>query len=74
MDKLSNPAESNQSQIKDVPFKLDDKVIFSDENNKAVNGVVRWIGTIKDIKEDGSTIIGIETVSTSYIRSYIHMC
>ena len=74
MDKLSKPETSKSSQvqetvqrhpsqIQDVPLKLGDKVIFYDENDKPVNGVVRWIGRNKDVLPDGTKIVGIETVS-----------
>ena len=72
MDKLSEQetSKSGQShetvqqhplQAQDVPLKLDDMVIFFDENDKPVNGIVRWIGRNKDALRDGSKIVGIET-------------
>ena len=74
MDKLSEPEASKSSQvqetvqpypsqIQDVPLKLGDIVTFYDENDRPVNGFVRWIGRNTDIFRDGTKIVGIETVS-----------
>ena len=67
MDKLSEPETSKSSQTvqpqaQDVPFKLGDKVIFYDENDTLVNGLVRWIGRNKVALPSGSKVVGIETV------------
>ena len=51
------------SEAEDVPLKLDDQVIFYDENDKPVNGVVRWIGVNTEVMRNNSKIVGIETVS-----------
>ena len=77
MDKLSEPENTKSShtpetvqphppQVEDAPLKLGDKVAFFDENDKPLNGMVRWIGRNKDILQDGSKIVGIETVSYMY--------
>ena len=77
MDKLSNPTDSNAkpnnetvkpppSQKQDDPLKLGDIVIFFDEQDRPVKGVVRWIGRNTDQLRSGTKIVGIETVS-SYI-------
>ena len=74
MDKLSEPEINKSSQvhetmqpyllqIQDAPLKLGDKVIFYDEEDKPVNGIVRWIGSNKNALHSGSKIVGIETVS-----------
>ena len=74
MDKLSKPETSKSSQvqetvqpypsqIQDVPLKLGDIVTFYDDNDKIVNGFVRWIGRNKDVFPDGTEVVGIETVS-----------
>ena len=74
MDKLSEPETSrssqvheivqpNPSQAQDAPLKLGDIVTFYDENDKPVNGLVRWIGRNKIAVPNGSKIVGIETVS-----------
>ena len=75
MDKLSEPESSKSSQVhetvqpqaQDAPLKLGDKVIFYDENDVPVNGVVRWIGRNKVALPHGSKIVGIETVRPYYI-------
>ena len=82
MDKLSRPVDSSAksshaheivqprpSLTQDVPVTFGDKVIFYDENDQPVNGVVRWIGRNKDILRDGSIIVGIEAVSFYYVLS-----
>ena len=69
MDKLSELAEtSKSSQVHEnvqsqAQINLGDIVIFYDEEDKPVNGVVRWIGRNKDVLRNGSKIVGIETVS-----------
>ena len=66
MDKLSEPVDSYaKSQAQNAPLKLGDNAIFYDENDKKMNGVVRWIGMNREIMESGTKIVGIETV-TSY--------
>ena len=85
MDKLSepkNPKSSHTSetvqphltQVQDDLLKLGDKVVFFDENDKPLNGVVRWIGLNKNILQDGSKIVGIETVSCMYCNIYVQIC
>ena len=54
------------SQIHNDPLKLGDKVIFFNENDRQVNGVLRWIGRNRDIVKSGSKIVGLETVSWLY--------
>ena len=79
MDKLSNPTMDSKtktnlhrtvqfcpSQIHNDPLKLGDKVIFFNENDEPVNGVLRWIGRNRDILNNGSKIVGLETVSQLY--------
>ena len=70
MDKLSetktNVHKTIQpcpSQIHNDPLKLGDKVIFFNESDAQVNGVLRWIGRNRDISKNGSKIVGLETVS-----------
>jgi len=76
MDKMSAPGNSNAisshvcetvqphpSLADDAPFKLGDPVIFYDEKDTPVNGVVRWIGLNSIAAPDKSKIVGIETVS-----------
>ena len=73
MDKLSEPESSKSSQVheiaqpppqaQDAPLKLGDIVTFYDENDKPINGLVRWIGRNTDVLRNGSRIVGIETVS-----------
>ena len=75
MDKLSEPPETSKSnqvheivqphppQAQDAPLKLGDIVTFYDENDKPINGLVRWIGRNTDVLRNGSRIVGIETVS-----------
>ena len=76
MDKLSDPKESNTkashihetapphpSQEKDDSLNLGDKVLFFNENDNPVNGVVRWIGRNVDKLKNKAKIVGIETVS-----------
>ena len=85
MDKLSEPENTKSSharetiqphppQTQDALLKLGDKVTFYDRNNKPVNGVVRWIGTNKDILQDGSIIVGIEVVSYIFTKmKYVYL-
>ena len=69
MDKLSEeeyirPSHVHESvkqyQAGDALLKLGNKVIFNDENDKPVNGIVRWIG---ENRHTGTKFVGIETVS-----------
>ena len=79
MDKLldSNSKTSHieetvyQSQSQDDPLKLGDMVTFYDDNDKPINGIVRWIDRNKEIFKKGSKIVGIETVSFYYMHTYI---
>ena len=79
MDRLSDIKDSNinakpslihetmhPSQRQDDPFNLGDMVTFYD-NDRPINGVVRWIGRNMEILKDGSEIVGIETVSFYYM-------
>ena len=74
MDKLSKPETSKSSQvqetvqpqpsqIQDASSKLGDKVVFYDDKDRPVNGIVRWIGINTNVFRDGTKIVGIETVS-----------
>ena len=74
MDKLSDITDSkakpshetvqpHPSQKQDGPLQLGDMVIFYDENDRPVNGVVRWIGRNTTALKSGSRIVGLETVS-----------
>ena len=58
--------QPHPSQIEDTPLKLGDMVTFFDENDRPVNGVVRWIGRNISALKNGSEIVGIETVSYMY--------
>ena len=82
MDKLSEPQNSNAKasyahkvvqphpshplQAQDGPLQLGDMVTFFTENEKPVNGVVRWIGRNISVLKNGSQIVGLETVSYVY--------
>ena len=57
------------SQEQDDPLKLGDMVMFHDENDRPVNGVVRWIGRNTEQLRNGSKIVGVETVSFYYMPS-----
>ena len=46
-----------------TPVRISDHVMFSDAHGHKHRGLVRWIGTDKSVLPDGSTIVGIETVS-----------
>ena len=76
MDRLSKPShetmQPRQSQKQDDPFKLGDVVLFYDENDILMNGVVRWIGRNTNVLRNGSKIVGIETVSFYYMPSDFH--
>jgi len=50
--------------VKKPPVRADDYVTFNDARGHKHRGLVRWIGTDKSVLPDGSTIVGIETVST----------
>jgi len=84
MDKMSAPDNSNAtsshvretvqphpSQGDDAPFKLGDLVVFYDEKDIPVNGVVRWIGRNRQIMPNESKIVGIETVSCIFYITYL---
>ena len=59
-----NEAEGPHSlQVQDAPVKLNDEVIFYDQQDNPVCGIVRWIGMNRLMRQDGSKILGIETVS-----------
>ena len=83
MDKLSDPADSNAklghktvqphpSQQQDGPLKLGDMVMFYDENDRTVRGIVRWIGRNTNQLRSGAKIVGIEIVS-SYIFKHVQL-
>ena len=65
MDKLTKEIhvvmEQTHAQV-DIPFKKGDKVITFDNKGKPVRGTVAWIGRNKDVRPDGSYIIGVYTV------------
>ena len=71
IDQLSGPNSTSCQvhkgphalQVQDAPLKLNDGVIFYDQKDNSVRGIVRWIGTNKLMRQDGSKILGIETVS-----------
>ena len=44
-------------------IRICDYVTFSDVHGNRHRGLVRWIGTDKSVLLDGTTIVGIETVS-----------
>ena len=78
MDRLSDTADldidakSHPSQKQDDLFKLGDVVTIYDDNNKPINGVVRWVGRNREILKDGSEIVGIETVSFSFVSGFYY--
>ena len=51
---------------------ISDHVTFSDAHGHKHRGLVRWIGTDKSVLPDGSTIVGIETVSIQLPILYHH--
>ena len=80
VDRLSDIADRNTnaksshvhetvhpSQRQDDPFKLGDMVTIYDDNDKPINGVVRWIDRNEEILKDRSEVVGIETVSFYYM-------
>ena len=62
------------SEAENVPLKVDDQVIFYDENDKPVNGVVRWIGINTEVMRNKSKIVGIETVSFDTCMCMLFAC
>ena len=46
-----------------VPIRLGDYVVFYNKFNLKQRGIVRWLGTNKTIRPDGTPIVGIEAVS-----------
>jgi len=71
MDMLTNykvadaakPSDEPMPVEKKSPAKVDDFVSFGDINGQKHTGLVKWIGTDKSVLSDGTTIVGIITVS-----------
>jgi len=77
MDMLTNYKFANAAKPSDQPappgktpsVRICDYVMFSDVHGHKHRGLVRWIGTDISLNPDGTSIVGIEAVSSIHSKT-----